>query len=173
MAQRVFIRHADKGTTTPDDPLLPGQEGKIQRRSQMLVSKYGSPDIILVSPFLRTRQTAELLASGLDNSIDIVVEPLLSEYIKHDQGDVQLREDTLMYGPIVYDTRDSIRNRIREVYNKYCHLESNMWFVCHGIFLHDLLDWLGKTPRRVPTLAALVISREQITLQLGNRAIEY
>lgn len=157
----IFIRHADKGIITDDDPLLPGQESKVKHWSNQLVSIYGEPDYIMCSPYLRTRQTAELLS----NNHHIHIDPILSEYQKASGGPYYIRTDTLAYNPPIGDTKETIFERVKLAHDKY--IGKNLWLICHGCFHSNLSKLYGCDSRKVPTLSAAVLFNNKLTIIYG------
>lgn len=79
-----LVRHAiaaDRGTRYPDDSARPLTRKGIDRM-RAVVKGFESlgpgPDLILTSPLVRARQTAELLVNGLSPSPRLVVEETLA-----------------------------------------------------------------------------------------------
>tara|TARA_R110000824_G_scaffold124820_4_gene283631 strand:+ start:56 stop:604 length:549 start_codon:yes stop_codon:yes gene_type:complete len=74
MTKFIFIRHGKKlfdngkpidGKPAHDPPLLKDQEDELEKKITDLTSKYGEPDSIISSPFLRTRQTSTIISNFL------------------------------------------------------------------------------------------------------------
>src|SRR3990172_1191400 len=78
MTELYLIRHGvaeDRGEAWPDDAKRPlTQDGMSKlRKSARALSRLGVVfDVIVASPFVRTRQTAEIIAGGLDPHPHIV-----------------------------------------------------------------------------------------------------
>ncbi len=92
----VWIRHADKlynnekgpfGCKQHDPGIIENAETlcDIDYLVRFLVQKYGIPQHIFCSPFLRTRQTAELLIKNLEKNYNVkneyVVYNTIYEYL--------------------------------------------------------------------------------------------
>lgn len=85
----IFIRHAHKqynngdSDTHPYDPPIVVNElviNNIEEYKNHLIQSFGTPSVVMASPYLRTRQTAHLL--GYRPSIN----SSLSEYISAQHG---------------------------------------------------------------------------------------
>jgi len=125
-----------------DTPITYGGALRAQQTARYLMLKYGVPDIILCSPYLRTRQTAHFmkqqvlddvqsLTSSSRFSIDsnnhelpalesdqkiapVYVESLLSKYMKVPHESLaDIRPDTRKYNPPLSEVRWQVYNRVR------------------------------------------------------------
>lgn len=77
--------HAPHGHHNHDPPLKENVKSKIDKLSVNIKCKYGIPNIIICSPFLRTRQTAVFLKEKFENMsnkiIPIYVDSDISEFL--------------------------------------------------------------------------------------------
>jgi broad specificity phosphatase PhoE len=111
----IFIRHGKKvydngkgpeKSKQNDSPLIESFNGEIITKGKFLIEKYGQPNRIITSPYLRTRQTAKLMAP---ENFEIEVNLLLSEYLGNQfqstlveiPSDSIFSEYTLSYDPDV------------------------------------------------------------------------
>ncbi|HEY8550797.1 MAG TPA: phosphohistidine phosphatase SixA [Vicinamibacterales bacterium] len=82
--QLHLIRHAiaeERGPAWPDDRVRPlSDEGRrcMKRQAAGFVSLGDRPDLILTSPLVRTRQTADIVAAAFDDPPRIVELPALA-----------------------------------------------------------------------------------------------
>ncbi len=95
MATIVWIRHAEKayangkgpkGSTLYDPDIVSAEESRIATTSRDLIEKYGPPQEILSSPYLRTRRTADILAQTASvelklPSLPIRIDKNIGEYL--------------------------------------------------------------------------------------------
>jgi phosphohistidine phosphatase len=79
-----LVRHAiaeERGAAWPDDakrPLTPDGIGRMKKATRGLARLDVTIDVILTSPLVRARQTAEILAAGLDPHPAIVTSDALA-----------------------------------------------------------------------------------------------
>lgn len=170
----VFIRHADKGKVTSDDPLLPNQEKKIADWGQTLMFKHGKPDFIISSPFLRTRQTTQMLnVPDVPLLVDIELREKLSRTRKKPHN---LRADTVAYYPAIEtgfnpylheDDMYEIISRVNLLLTKY--QDQNVWLVCHGCYLRALSIIYWGVGELRPTLSAAIVTPTNLEIIDGPR----
>lgn len=170
----VFIRHADKGKVTSDDPLSPDQERKIADWGKTLVFKYGKPDLIISSPFLRTRQTAQLLNIP---EVPLMVDINLREKLSRSLGKPHnLRPDTTIYYPVIEsgfnpylheDDMYEVISRVNQLLTQY--QDQNVWLVCHGCYLRALSIIYWGVGELRPTLSAAIVAPTSLDIINGPR----
>jgi len=77
--------HAPEGEHNHDPPLKENVKGKIDTLCVNIKNRYGIPNVILCSPFLRTRQTASLIKEKFETMcekiIPIYVDDQISEFL--------------------------------------------------------------------------------------------
>lgn len=140
-----FIRHGDRESMEIDCPLK--EKGKKNSRTKALdlIKLYGVPELIVTSPYLRCRQTAEEMNSVLEYPVKIKVDTRLSEYsTRASEFKGEYDEATLQYEiPDIASDSSNPRNilpdiftdpmpRVTKIYNKYKDDPRNIWFVTHG-----------------------------------------
>tara|TARA_R110001632_G_scaffold68930_3_gene161631 strand:+ start:1145 stop:1672 length:528 start_codon:yes stop_codon:yes gene_type:complete len=155
----LFIRHGDKeyanGKNPPNKPahdpdLLDNQKELIEKLTIDLVSKYGKPDKLIVSPFNRTRQTAKIMQSTILEKYNkfciLYYDKEVGEFLgfqkpKNKRADVSdltaMHNKPLLGVENLQDCRERIINFYRDV-----EKNKNIWIITHGIlisFLHTHL----------------------------------
>lgn len=132
-----LIRHGKKawknGRPDHDPPLINGDDIKKLRNQLTEV-----PEYIVCSPFLRCRQTAEILSGG---NIPIIIDSNLREYLGNWKF-VSINFETLknIQGPII-ETYAQFENRV-----KNCKYSGNIWIVSHGLTIREICKAWGKPP---------------------------
>lgn len=149
MSLFVFIRHAQKlydngkSETYPFDPSLTSKGiEKSYEVAAELIEKFGQPDLILCSPYLRTRQTAEIFASQCQSSTQIMIDRDLSEFLGN-QESLSINDvlpETWENSPYPPETMQQFQTRVRRFYNSVKRdANSGLVFVItHGIFLNTI-----------------------------------
>lgn len=156
---KIFIRHAEKEFRNNDssrndkyyyDPNLTRVGKKeMKRKFKELLTKYGPPKLLVVSPYLRTRRTTKVLLDLLsENKIEIpliTIDRLVGEYLgPRDEGKIKhikegLTQKTLSFDPIVGESREDFERRALEEFPDNC------WIITHQAFLHHRIEISGYT----------------------------
>ncbi len=139
----LYIRHAEKEYKNGKneefslDPDIT-EKGKIEslNKFKLLVDKYGVPEKIITSPYLRTRTTAEIAQSVIfeQKNIHVKIEydNQLGECLKNQRDkdlNICLRPETLIHNPIPSENLNEYNNRI---YNHTKKAQYNTWYITHG-----------------------------------------
>ena len=145
----LYIRHAKKGYKNGEnkefslDPDIT-EDGKIEAINKfiLLVYKYGAPERIVTSPYLRTRMTAEIARSIIFEKTNLYVEIYndnkLGECLKNQVGkdlNVCLRPETLIHNPIPPETLKEYNDRI---YKHTKMTQRNTWYITHGFNIYTI-----------------------------------
>jgi broad specificity phosphatase PhoE len=162
----IYIRHARKKYkngksncgSQHDPPIELLFIEEIKKTSMNLIEKYGVPDKILLSPYLRIRQTANILVSEFP-----IKEPLyknifydfnISEYLGHQKGFIDLSPQTKEFFDI--DKFPQPGESLKQLKDRVCeHLKdmniqdnndnnisqyNSIWIVTHGLVIKTLYD---------------------------------
>lgn len=132
----LFIRHGPKeyrngralsGNPQHDSPIMRSCIPRCREVGQFLVNKYGTPNMVVMSPYLRTRQTAQELTYCLKYKKDelknlFYIDNNIAEFLGNQRGTMDVTEETLNYSnnrfaegtnlPSTQETMDSLINRI-------------------------------------------------------------
>ncbi len=141
----LLIRHGPKAHANNDlwaeyrlDPPLTSS-GTVFTRQRMskIVSEFGEPDMVVCSPYLRTRQTAEILVSLCTNEPGVIIEPLLSEYLGNQKGELRgcMRDETSKHNPPIEETMNQFRTRVKEYLERVSQFQGKIYLVTHGLFV--------------------------------------
>jgi broad specificity phosphatase PhoE len=148
----IFIRHAEKqyrNGESDDYPLDPDitEAGKSAARQKFreLYLKYGKPDCIVSSPFLRARSTAaiaqEVVYELSNTHVEIQCDNRIGEYLGnkvHINLESGVRSLTLMHEPFHPETYNQYSNRVRVF---VASNPSNGWYISHGIVIQSVAFW--------------------------------
>ena len=146
-----YIRHAEKAYNNGSniefslDPHLTddGREAA-HAKFQYLVTQYGTPSKIISSPYLRTRETAQIAANTIfeltGTHIDIICDHHIGEYLGHHKKkniNECLRPETLIHNPVPPEEWKEYSYRIR-THLKYAQRDSYIWYITHGIVIKSI-----------------------------------
>ena len=167
---RIVIRHSDKlysnGTGHGHDPPLT-DKGKVRvtALATALVKRYGIPLTIVCSPYLRCRQTADILhrivTDTYHRKVGICCDRLIGEYLgNHANKPMMVEEDTLLFDPPHPETFYQMEHRVRlhnDNMRDFDRLRRPVWFVTHGLIIDRLTTAMGfRPPQSIPTLSFVV-----------------
>lgn len=165
----LYIRHANKEYKNGKndefslDPDIT-EEGKIAAldKFKLLVDKYGVPERIISSPYLRARQTSKIASSVIFEETNIYIEidydNQLGECLKNQLDkdlSICLRPETLIHNPIHHSTLQHYNNVIRNHIKKS---QYNTWYITHGFNIYTIAS-LKKYKLKYPDeLCGIVIN---------------
>lgn len=170
---KLFVRHAEKeyqnGSPVPYrfDPHIT-EQGRIhaKKRFRHFYKIVGNPDMIICSPYLRTRETAQVAQEVLleeDHDVPIYCDSLLSEYLR-EQWNAESKDfhrSTWEAGPpILSEDSEERRERVKEFIENID--DKNVWYVSHGVFLKEILHMHGYKRKHISVLDALLIKDDEI-----------
>lgn len=156
----IFIRHGEKeyangknplGKPAHDPDLLDNQWALIKKLTIDLVSKYGKPKKIIVSPFNRTRQTAEkiqkVMAETYHENCNIFIDKEIEEFLgfqkpKNKKADISALTSIFTQPLLGVENLKDVEKRIIKFYKKI-EKEKNTWVVTHGILMSYLYRYLN------------------------------
>lgn len=122
-----------------------------------LVEKYGEPQKIIISPFLRTRQTADIIKGILNTKYKISPEiehsTDIAEYLgfcrkKYDKQKADLHPDSKVHFPFNVYLGESFNHFKSRLENHICKIQGskeNIWVITHGIVLSTIYTYFSKT----------------------------
>jgi broad specificity phosphatase PhoE len=176
----LWIRHGEKkfrnGKGSPgyykhDPPLKHNCDPKINIVGHSIFLRYGVPDKIICSPFLRTRETAEKLKdffmSNYNKSIEISIDVNIGEFlgwIKPPGLKAHVSDETLKYvKPILGVEKVKDVEERSKVHIQGIDKSNNVLIVTHGIvieFIHKHLT--GRKLSKVKELSGISLSGEKV-----------
>lgn len=155
---RIYIRHAEKeykngkkGVDYPFDPsLTENGSKKAAALAESFYSSYGLPTLIIVSPFLRARQTALIIRSRLieltKKEIPVVCDRRIGEYLGNHKISMTFTPKTTSLNPLIENNISSFNVRVREHNDILGALDDenfNIWVVTHGLVIKNLCKFNG------------------------------
>ena len=176
--RRIYIRHADKEYANGDADLYKHDPGitasgveKTKMVARHLVDQWGAPDRIIVSPYRRTRETAQIMNGILSEKVPMHIDSELSEYLgNHRTVPIDVTESTLVHGPPHPETFPEMKARVRKHHNtitSYARKKDQgvIWIVTHGLIIKQVASLIGiKMGKEFPSLTCLsIVDGEKIT----------
>lgn len=182
----LYIRHGKKvysnggSVTYPLDPPIVQSEyrdgGEIFSR---LIARYGIPKCIVASPFLRTRQTSEILRDTILRdtgiSVPIVIDRNIGEYLGNatrylvprrgeSPGDSKRYVQTLPFTTQTAAHRPIFCKNPLEYHQlaaehvEQCRNVWDTWYVTHGLFIQNVMSIITEQSQPYPdTLCGFII----------------
>lgn len=158
MPRFIFIRHAKKlfnngkpinGLPAHDPPLIEGQEKDIEEKLKNLKTLYGIPDYVYTSPYLRTRQTSQVVCNFY-NHVPVSYEYNIREFLgwqKPKNSSAILDNITKVYmgGDLlgVEEPKD-VEKRAKHFLNKFDKDDQKFYYVItHGIVISKVCKSFG------------------------------
>jgi broad specificity phosphatase PhoE len=155
----VWIRHAEKlfkngkpinggKAHDPGINLTENTEFEISDLCQNLINIFGCPDRIIISPFLRTRQTADIILNYLENynqctpKVEFSIN--IAEYLGFCKTPfAQLENDTLKHFNYSYRMGEKVwqlEKRIDKHISEVSDVDEKIWVVTHGIVISKIYE---------------------------------
>ena len=146
----ILIRHGEKlysnskgpfGSKAHDPPLVESSLRNVTNKGSELINKYGVPTQCIISPYLRTRQTAEIVSSMLQIERIVYDERLrdLNWGIyaggpKKDALDFYTDKNRMNDRPLNGESWGDLKNRVEECLNDIESINEgkNILLVSHG-----------------------------------------
>ena len=177
----IWIRHGEKlhdngklskgcYSMKHDSPLKPDAEFEIRKKTIELYTTYGFPNQIICSPFLRTRETRDIILNSLReinpekvDDIILTVDNNIGEFLGFQRpiGEIaQVEEETQKYykqiitlGEPLNNLRDRVRTHVNELLFP-SKKEKCIWVITHGIVISSIYNLLTKkykfTSKKLP-----------------------
>lgn len=148
----LYIRHAEKAYSNGkslefslDPPLTNKGRESAKVRFQELLAQFGAPSIIISSPYLRTRETAEIAQEVINETtsltISIEYNPKIGEYLgNHTNKTISkcLRPETLIHKPIYPENWNQYKARVRSFERTLKSPFGKIWYITHGLIIKDI-----------------------------------
>lgn len=129
------------------DPPLHSIQYNLEQSIKKEITIRGHPKIIYCSPYLRCRQTAEIIQRYIPY-VQIIIDPNLREFIshKHQSANIEISPDTqqyLQYLPLIEDV-STLRHRLSKVIEQPYFDQPDVWIITHGFCIVHLYDLIYK-----------------------------
>ncbi len=177
----IWIRHAEKLYNNGkafnrgkqhDSPLKIEHDlsEQIEWLATKLISYTGPPKKIIISPFLRTRQTAKIIMDFVKVGFEVIYSNDIMEYLgfchsRNGYADLEpetlskMKKTQLLLGETIEDLESRISHHISEVKKN----EENVWIITHGFVINKIYEIIeGKELRRVEPLEYLVLNDDKV-----------
>ena len=152
----LYIRHGKKvyGNKTKcdfplDSPLSESGGIEAYQKFEELLQTAFIPDMIICSPFLRTRQTAsiaqDVIKEHTGQEIEIYCDPNIGEYlgnVKHIKLSENVYPETYEFRPLENKSFEEFNRNINTHLNEQY---SNVWYITHGLVIKTIAEKLGYT----------------------------
>lgn len=176
----IWIRHGEKLFDNEKGPIGCRQHdpgliinNKIIENVKYLVDNmsknYGTPSKIICSPFLRTRQTLNLMRDYLPSNIEIEYSNHIFEYLGYCKKFVyaDLEDETQkLIGKTIYTSVESIedlKSRIQKHLEYVKNTKGVIWVITHGLIMSQIFNILsGKFLERPNPLDSLVLTNKEL-----------
>ena len=182
----IYLRHAPKehkngqapfNMAQHDSPILETSIERCQNIGRILYENYGKPNIVIMSPYKRTIQTAEVLMSKAGfytAKRQIFVDSNIAEYLGNQRGRIDLTPETYKYNnqldglpPLrTGETIDEFKERVishLEMLQILSEEEKNphdriIWVITHGFVISTIYDILRSKVLIAYTLFLLILT---------------
>jgi broad specificity phosphatase PhoE len=167
--QNKLVKLLEDYTKYPLDPDITeeGCHHAIVRFSYLL-EKFGIPDVIVSSPFLRTRHTAhvakDIIFAQTGVAVPIICDSLVGEYLGHHKNVDMSKEvttETLMFNPFPPETWDEFNNRIKS-YTRENKIKG--WCITHGLVIQKISESYGANIRYPRELSGVYITNDSVNV---------
>ena len=177
MSRLVYLRHAEKEYNNGDAELWKHDPGitssgveKTKMVTKHLLESWGPPDKIISSPYRRTRETAIIMNSVLEEPVEIKIDTGLSEYLGNHRGvPMDVTPETKVWQPPHPESFTDMKKRVKAHFRKVSNYTKNnkgeiktIWFVTHGLILKQISEIIGLrlNRQRLPNLTCLSVVKE-------------
>lgn len=154
----IWIRHGTKQYNNSkgprslpkhDPPLLLDRIKDIEDKCNILIDKYGRPDIIVSGPYERTRHTAMIFKKMVEErgyKVNIKIDNAIGEYLGNQKpiGEyADISDETSRYIRPVLGEENFIafQRRVTKCKTKVRDVYKNIWYVTHGIFISTIYGY--------------------------------
>lgn len=174
----LYIRHPEKAYTNGtarEYSLDPGltEAGKEAARDRFraLVRAHGAPPLIITSPYLRARETAqianEVITEITGSSVDIIYDARIGEFLGHHKDkdlNMCLRPETLVHKPMPPEHWRQFVNRVRKYVKSLNGKVDPAWCITHGIVIKTIARAHGYEVNYPKELRGIRVSHDGVTI---------
>lgn len=168
----IFVRHGEKkwrnNSSTEchlDAPLTENGKEMAREVFSSLLHRYGKPKQIVSSPYMRTRETAEVAHSVVlretGKDIPIIHDRNVGEFLGY-QKEVDLQrevhETTFKLNPIGKETFPEYSARIDRTHEALKKHKGITWVITHGVFIQSMAYKYGSSVKYPSYLSGFGVS---------------
>ena len=174
LSRRIYIRHADKNYSNGESEIYKHDPGitkngveSSKNVANCLIEKWGKPDIVVTSPYRRTRETVQIMLSVIKekDNIQVYIDPEISEYLgNHRDSPMDVTDDTMIYNPPHPESFKEMKNRVKRHHNHIVNYIDTIpdnkviWIITHGLVIKQIASFIGlKMAKEFATLTCLSI----------------
>lgn len=184
MGRLILLRHAKKayrngrppkrkdkhslGAPAHDPPLLAGQKEDIIIKMEEIIKQYGKIDRVICSPFLRTRQTLDIIKPLLGPTVSIDYQKEVEEFLgfQKPRGNKAIIDTgTSFYTqPLIgVESFSGLCNRADKFYDTYHDLPGTTLVISHGIFITQVYKYINHDlNHHIKELCGVMIENKKI-----------
>ena len=147
----MIICHLGETVENPDytsDPSLrTDMVPKMVRVFTCLIKKYGAPHELVTSPYEAARESYQAGAAILDShGVTISFDPRLGRQFTRRESPAQLTPKTREFDPVLGESAEEFRDRIRERYDHYCRTAETyrIWIMVHSDVMRLMATLAGR-----------------------------
>jgi broad specificity phosphatase PhoE len=169
MAREVYVRHGKKEYNNGKSDTYKLDPDIIDIDINPLLDKLNDisfvPNIIVCSPFLRARSTAELI--NRKYNVDIICDPYIGECLTNQKtinSKEDFREETNKHNIYMERNYYKFRNRISKFFKtrRFVYKDTNILYVTHGSVIYEIALNMGiKLGNRKPGYLGTLITDVQ------------
>lgn len=144
----IYLRHGDdRGDAVyrHDRSLTDQGRESASKHGKRLVAKYGSPDLVYVSPYRRARQTLEALGGRYDRAVQIRVDPRIAQHLSEKQQREPRVHPSTRALVVIDEDKDTFRRRVaahvEEVRKKSA--DARIWCITHQAVIEEVAVHFG------------------------------
>lgn len=131
----LYLRHGDdRGHAVyhHDRPLNERGRDAAARHGRRLVAKFGTPDVVYVSPYRRARQTLDAMRPYFERAIGECVDPRVAQHLSEKQRKTPSVRPSTLALVAVDETEDDFHRRLAEhVEEVRPRIASKIWVITH------------------------------------------
>ena len=149
----IYLRHGDdRGPAKYRHDRHLNARGKKQARKACLdlVTKYGQPDEVFVSPFRRTLETLEAMNDHFTGSVAVHHDDRIAQYLGQKKRSPSVSPETASRVD-VGESRDAFRARVKEHVREVRERAKTtaIWCVTHQVVIEEVSSYFGGRQIRV------------------------
>lgn len=143
----IYLRHGDdRGTDIYRHDRQLNDRGRKKARKAFgeLAKKYGHPDTVFVSPFRRSLQTMEAIATQFKRPVDIHRDPRLAQYVGNKKAPLVSPETAAVIA--LDESLETFRARIHahvEDAKRRAQIGSSIWCITHQTVIEEVTRCFG------------------------------
>lgn len=172
----LYVRHSDDSRRRQEsqvihrDDLKLTQKGRslARKTSRYLIGKYGQPDIIYLSPFMRSKETLGQMQKYFTKKPIVKFDNRLSRFFsKKEKEDPSCFTETFAHNIPIQENWHQFKQRVqyhlREMYEKdYIHSKKVIWCITHALPFIQVADICKKTiPKSIPFMHYFRVRRSK------------